>query len=295
MEVGQPGRRVGLVDGGVHGPQILGHLVPVLAAREPERVADQVQHTSLHDRQRPGRLDRFRQAFQPVAHDDAHVVDTAVLDLGEDLQPVLGALAAGADPQPENVAFAIDGHTDRCVDRPVGDLAVADLDHDRVDEHDRIHTIEGPVLPLGELADHPVGDLRDRLAADRGAIHLGQMRFDLTRRQPLGRQRDHHLVDTIEAALALADGLRLERAVTITRHVELHRADLGDHRLRPRPVPGVAAIAAGRVVLRIADVFFHLDLQTGLEDLLGQIAQQSTRSDEVLAVGACLFDELLGE
>jgi len=34
-------------------------------------------------------------------------------------------------------------------------------------------------------------------------------------------------------------------------------------------------------VFLIAEVFLHLDLQAGLEDLLGQIAQQPARADEI--------------
>jgi hypothetical protein len=54
------------------------------------------------------------------------------------VQPVLGALAAVTGPQPEDVAGAIDGDRQRDVDRPVGDLAVADLHVDGVQEDDRV-------------------------------------------------------------------------------------------------------------------------------------------------------------
>ena len=66
--------------------------------------------------------------LRPSQTDDEHVGDAAVLDLGEHRQPELRALAAVAGPQPEDVAFAGAGDPDRDVDRPVGDLAVADLD-----------------------------------------------------------------------------------------------------------------------------------------------------------------------
>lgn len=46
VELGEAGSGVGLVDRRVHGPQIACHAVPVRPAREPERVADQVQHLS---------------------------------------------------------------------------------------------------------------------------------------------------------------------------------------------------------------------------------------------------------
>ena len=46
-------------------------------------------------------------------------------------------------------------------------------------------------------------------------------------------------------------------------------------------VAGVAAIAAGRVVLGVAEMLIHLDLQAGLEDLLGEITEQPSRADQV--------------
>ena len=49
--------------------------------------------------------------------------------------------------------------------------------------------------------------------------------FDLTGRQPLRRQRDHHRIDPIEAALVLAHRHRFEGPVTIPRGVDLHRAE----------------------------------------------------------------------
>ena len=51
--------------------------------------------------------------FRPSQTSDAHVLDAAVLDLGEDLQPELGALAAVAGPQPEDVPLPVHGDPDR--------------------------------------------------------------------------------------------------------------------------------------------------------------------------------------
>ena len=42
-------------------------------------------------------------------------------------------------------------------------------------------------------------------------------------------------------------------------------------------------------------MLFHLDLQPGLEHLLGQIRQQPARANEIYPVGAGLLDELLGQ
>lgn len=99
-----------------------------------------------------------RQPGQAVADDHAYIGDAAVLDLGQDVQPVLGALSAVAGPQPEDVAVSFAGDRKGPVDRPVGDLAVADLHVHGVDEDHRIHHIQGPVLPFGHALDHLVGD-----------------------------------------------------------------------------------------------------------------------------------------
>lgn len=62
--------------------------------------------------------------------------------LGEDLEPELGALTAGAGPQPENLPAAVHGDPDGGVDGPVGDLAVTDLDHQGVDEDDGVDPLK---------------------------------------------------------------------------------------------------------------------------------------------------------
>ena len=48
---------------------------------------------------------------------------------------------------PRMSLLAVEGDPDRGVDRPVGDLAVADLDHDRVDEDRRVDLVQRPGLP----------------------------------------------------------------------------------------------------------------------------------------------------
>jgi len=63
------------------------------------------------------------------------------------------------------------------------------------------------------------------------------VRADLTRRQSLGRERDDELVDAGEAPLPLGHDPGLERPVTVTRHLDLDLADLGQHRFRPGAVP----------------------------------------------------------
>ncbi len=54
-------------------------------------------------------------------------------------------------------------------------------------------------------------------------------------------------------------------------------------------------VAALDGVLRIAEMFFYLDLQPGLEDLLGEFRTQTIRADQAFAIGTSLIDELLRE
>jgi len=147
---------------------------------------------------------------------------------------------------------------------------------DRVDEDHRIYAIEGSGLPVGHLREHPVGDVRDRVLRHPGPIDLSQMRRHLTRREALRRQRQHQLIDTIEAPLTFADDLRIERRLAISRDIDLDRSDLGHHRLRPLAVPRVRRPAASGLVAGVAQVLVHLALERRLQHPLRQITQQTT-------------------
>src|ERR1700689_1241521 len=97
-----------------------------------------MDHTRLDGRELPSRGDRLREALQPIADRDADVLHAGVLDLGEDAQPELRALAAIAGPEPEDVALAVDGHADHDIHRLVRDLSVTDLDDHCVNEDHRV-------------------------------------------------------------------------------------------------------------------------------------------------------------
>jgi len=81
-----------------------------------------------------------------------------------------------------------------------------------------------------------------------GAVHLGEMSLDLPRGQALGREGDHELVDATQAPLTFTHDLGLEGAVPITGHIDGHLADLGQDRLEPGAVAGIAAVTARRRV-----------------------------------------------
>jgi hypothetical protein len=155
----------------------------------------------------------------------------------------LRALSTGAGPQPQDVLLSGQADPDRGVDRAVGDLAVTDLDHDRVDEDRGVDLVQGPGGPGLHLLDHLVGDPADRLLADRGAVDLVEVSRDLTGRQPAGIQRQHDLVDLGETPLTLLHDHRLEGTVAVSGDVELDLTrGVGQHRLRPGPVADVARL-----------------------------------------------------
>ena len=242
------------------------------------RVAQQVNDACLGDRRRPGLRDRVGQAFQAVAHHDAHVTHTAVAYLGQHAQPVLGALTAVAGPQAQDVPTAVAGDRESDVDRPVRDLTIADLHVDTVDEDHRVDAVQGPALPLAERVQDPVGDGRDRLLRHLRAIHLGQVRAHLTGGQPLRGQRDHQVVHPTETTLPLRHDRRGERPIPIPGHLHRHRPHIRDQRLGPPAVTRVAVTAT--LVPAPAQVSVHLTLQRGLQEPLGQLLQQPTLTQQ---------------
>ena len=121
------------------------------------------------------------------------------------------------------------------------------------------------------------------------------MRRDLPRRQALGAQGDHHRVDAFETPLPFADRRRLERAVPVAGHVDLDRADLGEHRLGARAVTRVTTITAFDRVLVVAEMLTHLDLEPRLEHPLRQIREQPARPHQTHPIDPSLLHQLRRE
>ena len=243
----------------------------------------------------PHGVHRLRQTLQPVTHEHEHVDDAAVLQFGEHVQPVFGAFTAGPGPDPQNVSLPIDGDADGHVERLVGDLSVADLDVDRVDEHHRVHRVQWPVGPFGHLLDHFVGDPGDGVLAHRLAVGVGEERTDLTRGESFRRQRQHHRINPGQPALPLTDHKGFERAVPVPGHLDADRAQLGVNRLHPRSVALVGLLGAGLgvpVAVLVAQMFVELGLQGGFQDLLGQRRQRAAGPDQRHPLSPGLLDQL---
>ena len=121
------------------------------------------------------------------------------------------------------------------------------------------------------------------------------MGADLAVGQPLGRQRQHHLIDPAQPPAALGHHRRLERARPVPGHVDLDRADLSQHRLGPRPVARVPRMMPSRIVGCVADMVGHLPLEHRLQHLLGQIGQQPARADQTHPVRLGPGHQLVGQ
>jgi hypothetical protein len=70
---------------------------------------------------------------------------------------------------------------------------------------------------------------------------------------------------------------------------------VGQHRLGPVAVAGVAAITAGHVMLVVAEVVGELALQRGLQQPLGQLLQQPSLPGQLQPAGAGSVRQLLDQ
>ena len=139
------------------------------------------------------------------------------------------------------------------------------------------------------------GDPGDGVLADPRAVHLVEVRGDLAGGQPRGRSATARS-GRCHPAAAAACGPPAARSCRPGRgHLNLHWADPGQHRLGPRTVAGVAAIAASRVILVITQVPGHLRLRRGLEHSLGQPGKQASPSEQFHTLGTGPLHQVAGE
>ena len=133
-----------------------------------------------------------------------------MFELGQDLHPELRALV-GLKPQPEDLALAVDADRQREITGAALDgAAFADLEHERVEEHDGVDVLQRPGLPGADVVHDRVGDAADQVAADADAVDVGQVRLDIPRREAAAVEREDLLVKALKAALALSDDRRLK-------------------------------------------------------------------------------------
>ena len=230
----------------------------------------------------PDIRDDLGEALESVAHQEEHIPDATVFEVDQHAHPELGAFSAGAHPQAQYVLVAVHRDADGGVDRPVGDLAIADLDVDGVDEHRHVDRIQRAVGPVVHLRDNFVGDPRDRFPRHRSAVDLREMCRDFPGRQPFRIQRHDDLVNITQATLPFLHNLRFERCVPVARNLNSHLASgIRNHSLRPGTVAHVRRVPArlGPVLL-IPEVFGHLLRKRGLQHILGEHLQQTVRAGQ---------------
>ena len=109
-------------------------------------------------------------------------------------------------------------------------------------------------MPFPDLVDDRVRDPADQVGRDVGRVEFGQMPLDLANRHAAGIQAQDLVVEAVEPGLALGDELRLEAADAVARHRNLDLAVLGQDRLAAEAVAAVAAAAARRVALLVAQM-----------------------------------------
>ena len=149
----------------------------------------------------------------------------------EDLHPELRALGL-LKPHPEHLALTVHGDRQRQVaglalHRP----AVADLEHERVKEQDRVKVIQRPLLPGLDVLEDRVGDPADQIPSDRHPVELAQVSLDIAGRQAPRIQRQDLLVKPLKAPLALSHQLRLKAPIPIPRRADLDRLMVRQQRL----------------------------------------------------------------
>ena len=180
-----------------------------------------MHHARLHDGVGEDRVNRVGQPGQAVATGDEDVLDAAVTQVRQDLLPELRSLGV-LDPAAQGVLAAV--HVD--TDGQVGDLGghdpvVLDPNPDSIDVEDRIHLVERTRLPSLDLVDHDIGDVRDQFPRCVHSVHFPQMRLDIPGRHATRVQRQDHVIDIADPPRPLRHDRGLERAVPVTRHLDI--------------------------------------------------------------------------
>ncbi len=226
-------------------PQLRGSLPLLLPADALEAVAEHARDAQLRFGLRVDRLDGLGQAGQAVhaAYQDAGYAPA--LQLGEDVQPELGALAPGG-PHPQRLPATLHRYRQGQADRPVGDLALAPrLGHGRVEVDDRVRPLQRPRLPLLDLLGRRLGGAGDEHGRDLHLVHPKQALLDVPDRQAPRAPAHDRLAEAVEAALPLRSERRLELALAVPGNLDRKLPVVAAKRLAAAPAADVPAIGPG--------------------------------------------------
>ena len=241
----------------------LGQVAPIASGR-PARPSQHTMRTSL--------IPRLRSSVMTL-----HPEPGTLVGFDPDAQEPLDAV----DVDTHGQVAGLDPH------RP----AITDPQPDRVDTDDRIDLVQGPIPPFLDLLVDRVGDVRDRLVRHTRPIDRLEVLGDVPGGHGLGIQSDDHVVEVTEPAGPLRHRDRVERAITVPRHLQIHRPRRGLHRLARQPVAGIPRPPALGRVLVITQMIGHLDPQGSLHHLLDHVRQQTPRTGQLQAIRLRLLDD----
>ena len=120
-------------------------------------------------------------------------------------------------------------------------------------------------MPFANLLEDRVGDPADQIGRNLDAVNLHEVRLDLANRQAARIQANDAVIETVKAGLPLGHELRLEGAVAVARNRDLDRAVVADHGFARIAVATVAAAAASRGALLVAQMLCQLGAERSLQ------------------------------
>ena len=107
------------------------------------------------------------------------------------------------------------------------------------------------------------------------------MGLDLPSRHPSGIQRDDLVVKSGDAALSVRDQLRLEVTVSIAGNVDGDVTLVAFEGFAAGAIAGIATATAIGSVFLVAQVVSHFSLEDTLNQVLGQLFQQTILAEEI--------------
>ena len=161
---------------------------------------------------------------------------------------------------PRMSRLTVQRDADHRAERPIGDLPVADLDHDRVDEHRGVDLIQRARRPNRVISSITLSVIREIVSlTHRGAVDLREVRARSRRLSTpwhTARPRSHRPRSSRRCRFFTICGSNVPARSRSTSISHLPGV-LSQHRLRSRAVADVARPSAARIVLLILQVLGH--------------------------------------
>lgn len=167
-------------------------------------------------------FDRFRKASKTIDAGNQDIFDTPILQMGQHVQPVLGAFIVG-QVNTQQLLFAFQNDAQNRVDGFHGKANIVfDLVVNGVQPDNRIDRFQIAFLPGFEFRDQFVGDGVDGAVGHVDAIHLLHVVADGLIAHALREHGQHFTLQFVgQMRLILFDQLRFKSASAITRRIEL--------------------------------------------------------------------------